>query len=87
MFSTDEPNLWCMPGYNFYVYRPTIPHCSLATLIGLCIRVKLEQNLPKNHKIGIFVAEGTHNTGEESMNWCFIHDICWATFILTSSFQ
>ena len=27
-------------------FTPTVPHCSLATLIGLCIRVKLEQNYP-----------------------------------------
>jgi metal-sulfur cluster biosynthetic enzyme len=25
---------------------PTVPHCSLATLIGLCIRTKLERELP-----------------------------------------
>lgn len=46
-------------------YKPTIPHCSLATLIGLCIRVKLERNLPSNHKISIKIAEGTHNTSDE----------------------
>ncbi|XP_039268688.1 cytosolic iron-sulfur assembly component 2A-like [Styela clava] len=46
-------------------YKPTIPHCSLATLIGLCMRVKLERNLPTNHKISINVAEGTHNTRDE----------------------
>ena len=27
-------------------FVPTVPHCSLATLIGLCIRTKLEQELP-----------------------------------------
>ena len=28
-------------------FVPTVPHCSLATLIGLCIRTKLDQELPK----------------------------------------
>ena len=28
-------------------FVPTVPHCSLATLIGLCIRTKLELELPK----------------------------------------
>ena len=27
-------------------FVPTVPHCSLETLIGLCIRTKLEQELP-----------------------------------------
>uniref|UniRef100_UPI00358F8C74 cytosolic iron-sulfur assembly component 2A-like isoform X2 n=1 Tax=Myxine glutinosa TaxID=7769 RepID=UPI00358F8C74 len=31
-------------------FTPTIPHCSLATLIGLCLRVKLERSLPFKHK-------------------------------------
>ena len=28
-------------------FVPTVPHCSLATLIGLCIRTKLQQELPE----------------------------------------
>ena len=32
------------------IFVPTVPHCSLATLIGLCIRTKLQQELPE----GIF---------------------------------
>ncbi|XP_076804329.1 cytosolic iron-sulfur assembly component 2A-like isoform X2 [Clavelina lepadiformis] len=44
--------------YLVYVkFRPTIKHCSLATLIGLCLRVKLERNLPSSHKISILIAE------------------------------
>jgi len=27
-------------------FTPTIPHCSMATLIGLCIQIKLRQSLP-----------------------------------------
>uniref|UniRef100_UPI00358E70AB cytosolic iron-sulfur assembly component 2A-like isoform X1 n=1 Tax=Myxine glutinosa TaxID=7769 RepID=UPI00358E70AB len=46
-------------------FTPTIPHCSLATLIGLCLRVKLERSLPFKHKLEIYIAEGTHATEKE----------------------
>jgi len=32
-------------------FTPTIPHCSMATLIGLCIRVKLLRALPSRFKV------------------------------------
>ena len=41
-------------------FVPTVPHCSLASLIGLCIREKLKRTLPYRTKINIFVKEGTH---------------------------
>jgi len=44
-------------------FVPTVPHCHLATLIGLCIRTKLERTLvPGQIKLEIVVKEGTHNT-------------------------
>jgi len=44
-------------------FIPTVPHCHLATLIGLCIRTKLERNLvPGQVKFDILVKEGTHDT-------------------------
>jgi hypothetical protein len=44
-------------------FIPTVPHCSLATLIGLCIRTKLERNLvPGSVKLDIHIKEGTHST-------------------------
>ncbi|KAA0201906.1 hypothetical protein HAZT_HAZT005523 [Hyalella azteca] len=46
-------------------FVPTVPHCSLATLIGLCIRVKLAQSLPFPYKIIIEVQQGTHDTADE----------------------
>ena len=49
--------------------RPTIKHCSLATLIGLCIHVKLQRNLPTTSKISVFIKEGSHNTEKEG--WWF----------------
>lgn len=42
-------------------FTPTVPHCSLATLIGLCLRVKLERCLEHRHKLDIRVGEGTHS--------------------------
>jgi metal-sulfur cluster biosynthetic enzyme len=41
-------------------FTPTIPHCSMATLIGLCIRVRLLRSLSPKYKIDIQVTEGTH---------------------------
>jgi len=41
-------------------FTPTIPHCSMATLIGLCIRTKLTRSLPPRFKIDIQVTPGTH---------------------------
>ncbi|XP_005999756.1 cytosolic iron-sulfur assembly component 2A isoform X1 [Latimeria chalumnae] len=46
-------------------FTPTVPHCSLATLIGLCLRVKLQRCLPFKHKVEIYISEGTHSTEED----------------------
>ena len=46
-------------------FRPTVPHCSLATLIGLCLRVKLERTLTMPYKLDILVGEGTHSIEED----------------------
>ncbi|KAJ8330131.1 hypothetical protein BDV3_002657 [Batrachochytrium dendrobatidis] len=43
-------------------FTPTIPHCSMATLIGLCIRVRLLRSLPSKFKVDIIVTEGTHQS-------------------------
>ncbi|KAL5004673.1 hypothetical protein ScPMuIL_018129 [Solemya velum] len=53
-------------GYYIRIdFVPTIPHCSLASLIGLSIRTKLNLNLPEKHKLDIFIKEGTHVTADE----------------------
>ncbi|KAI5750987.1 hypothetical protein M8J77_003148 [Diaphorina citri] len=46
-------------------FNPTVPHCSLATLIGLCIRVKLQRNLTEKIKLSIFIKKGAHDTEAE----------------------
>ncbi|XP_050295220.1 MIP18 family protein galla-1 [Anthonomus grandis grandis] len=46
-------------------FNPTVPHCSLATLIGLCIRVKLLRNVPYPIKLDIYIKDGAHATEHE----------------------
>ncbi|KAI5959768.1 uncharacterized protein KGF55_005000 [Candida pseudojiufengensis] len=41
---------------------PTITHCSLATLIGLGIRVRLDRSLPARFRIKIYIKEGSHQS-------------------------
>jgi metal-sulfur cluster biosynthetic enzyme len=48
-------------------FTPTITHCSLATLIGLAIQVKLIRCLPERFKIDVNICKGTHST-EEAVN-------------------
>lgn len=52
----DDQEVWIRVQFT-----PTVPHCSLATLIGLCLRVKLERTLQRNFKLDIFVNEGSHS--------------------------
>ncbi|KAL0477752.1 hypothetical protein AKO1_013412 [Acrasis kona] len=48
-------------------FTPTITHCSMATLIGLCIRVKLLRSIPKTYKVDIKVSQGSHES-ENAVN-------------------
>ncbi|KAF6037901.1 hypothetical protein EB796_003791 [Bugula neritina] len=41
-------------------FTPTVPHCSLATLIGLSIRVKLVRSLPPRFKVDVKINPGSH---------------------------
>ena len=45
-------------------FTPTIPHCSMATLIGLSVRVKLLRSLPSSDrfKVTVRIEPGTHNS-------------------------
>ncbi len=53
--SEEDEELWIRIDFT-----PTVPHCSLATLIGLCLRVKLERNMQQTFKLDICVTEGMH---------------------------
>ncbi|XP_053675997.1 MIP18 family protein galla-1 [Anopheles nili] len=46
-------------------FNPTVPHCSLATLIGLCIRIKIERNINHYLKLDIYIKKGAHTTEDE----------------------
>lgn len=47
-------------------FVPTVPHCSLATLIGLCLTVKLGRDLPPGlFKIDLFIRPDSHDSAEE----------------------
>lgn len=48
-------------------FTPTIPHCSMATLIGLSIRVKLLRALPPRFKVTVEITPGTH-ASEHAVN-------------------
>lgn len=51
----------------FVNFTPTIPHCSMATLIGLSIRVKLLRSLPSRFKVTVEITPGTHDS-ESAVN-------------------
>ncbi|XP_052202034.1 protein AE7-like [Diospyros lotus] len=48
--------------YVRVTFTPTVEHCSMATVIGLCLRVKLMRSLPLRYKVDIRVAPGSHAT-------------------------
>jgi metal-sulfur cluster biosynthetic enzyme len=41
-------------------FTPTIPHCSMAQMIGLMIKMKLGKFLPPKYKTRVLITEGTH---------------------------
>lgn len=55
----------CLSPLSQVQFTPTVEHCSMATLIGLCIRVKLLRALPPRFKV--------HGCGKEGCRcraWC-----------------
>ncbi|WWC91013.1 uncharacterized protein L201_005953 [Kwoniella dendrophila CBS 6074] len=55
-------------GNRVLVYlTPTIPHCSMSTLIGLSLRVRLLRALPTRYKVDIRIKSGTHQS-EHAVN-------------------
>ncbi|KAE8709525.1 MIP18 family protein [Hibiscus syriacus] len=54
-------------GRILITFTPTIQHCSMATVIGLCLRVKLKECFPPQFKVDIKVAPGSH-ADEETVN-------------------
>ncbi|XP_055826961.1 protein AE7-like 1 isoform X1 [Solanum dulcamara] len=54
-------------GRILITFTPTIQHCTMATVIGLCLREKLKNCFPPHFKVDIKVAPGSH-ADEESVN-------------------
>lgn len=54
-------------GYARVEVTPTVEHCSMATLIGLCVRARLDEALPPRFKARVRLARGSHST-EEAVN-------------------
>ena len=44
---------------------PTITHCSLATVLGLGVRVRLEQALLPNYRVDVVIKEGSHSQDDQ----------------------
>ncbi|KAA8574747.1 hypothetical protein MFRU_049g00370 [Monilinia fructicola] len=44
---------------------PTVSHCSLATVIGLGVRVRLEQALPPSYRVEVRIKKDTHSQAAE----------------------
>ncbi|BFZ01872.1 hypothetical protein BsWGS_04911 [Bradybaena similaris] len=74
--SLEDLNVICESGVKVYRLKggqllahvefvPTVPHCSLASIIGLTMRSKLEKYLPEKLKVDIYIKEGTHDTADE----------------------
>ncbi|KAI4262656.1 MAG: hypothetical protein L6R42_002171 [Xanthoria sp. 1 TBL-2021] len=62
--SLSNPSLPAITTVTVLV-TPTITHCSLATVIGLGVRVRLEQALPPRFRVDVRIKEGTHSTAEQ----------------------
>ncbi|XP_021833973.1 protein AE7-like 1 [Prunus avium] len=43
-------------GRILITFTPTIQHCSMATVIGLCLRVKLKHCFPPHYKVSLLCA-------------------------------
>lgn len=64
IYVTDTGNLNDIAKVHVEI-TPTITHCSLATLIGLGIRVRLERSLPPRYRIKITVTPGSHQSEDQ----------------------
>ena len=64
-----KPTIPSRPSSNLQtvtvLVTPTIQHCSLATVIGLGVRVRLEESLPPRFRVDVKIKEGAHSTADE----------------------
>ncbi|KAL0682798.1 hypothetical protein Bca4012_049646 [Brassica carinata] len=67
VLTEDSVEVDDLKSYVRVTFTPTVEHCSMATIIGLSVRVKLMRSLPPRYKIDIRVAPGSHAT-EAALN-------------------
>lgn len=60
--TVEQPNIPSSKGLIKVQITPTITHCSLATLIGLGIRVRLQRSVSELFMLDIKVKPGTHQS-------------------------
>lgn len=63
----EAGHVWVNEDSNtvFVRFTPTVPTCSVATLIGLTIKAKLLRSLPQRYKVDVEITPGTHNTEDQ----------------------
>ncbi|XP_050280497.1 protein AE7-like isoform X2 [Quercus robur] len=61
--------------YVRITFTPTVEHCSMATIIGLCLRVKLLRSLPSRYKVDIRVAPGSHASESAGFFSLFVYAV------------
>ncbi|EGC37475.1 hypothetical protein DICPUDRAFT_30280 [Dictyostelium purpureum] len=58
----ENINIDIKKSYIRLYFTPTVPHCSMANLIGLSIKEKLARSLPKRFKVDVIVTPGSHSS-------------------------
>ncbi|OIS98365.1 protein ae7-like 1 [Nicotiana attenuata] len=69
-------------GRILITFTPTIQHCSMANVIGLCLREKLKNCFPPHFKVDIKVAPGSHADEDAVVYGMLIlgqQSKCWST--------
>uniref|UniRef100_A0A6U6J388 MIP18 family-like domain-containing protein n=1 Tax=Zooxanthella nutricula TaxID=1333877 RepID=A0A6U6J388_9DINO len=54
-------HVWVDARRVFVRFTPTVPTCSVATLIGLTIKAKLQRSLPRKYKVDVEIFPGSHD--------------------------
>mmetsp|Transcript_54324 Transcript_54324/g.129456 ORF Transcript_54324/g.129456 Transcript_54324/m.129456 type:complete len:172 (+) Transcript_54324:75-590(+) len=61
----EEKNIFIQDSWVFVRFTPTVPTCSVATLIGLTMKAKLQRSLPRKYKVDVEVTPGTHDQEQQ----------------------
>lgn len=68
VYSIEKSEVLCKSGFPIHVievvFTPTVPHCSMAGIIGLSIHFQLQKYID-NHIIDVKVKKDTHSTYQQ----------------------